>query len=119
MDRPQLDYARPARPAAGRLRRDAAGRAALGIAGVAMCLVATGFGLVVWVMTAPAVPRSSLVRLNAGMSAGQVTQLLGAPDSTTVDPDGSQTWTYSRMTWAYLTIDFDAGQTVTAVSHDD
>lgn len=114
-----LDYARPRRTASGGVSWVTTGKATFVIAGSALALVAAGLAAVLWVMNAPAVPRSSLAKLRVGMTAPEVTQVLGTPDTRTAQPDGSQTWTYSRMTWAYLTVDFDANQTVVAFEHDD
>ena len=91
---------------------------------VAICLVAVAVAAVlfvaypIWVMNAPAVPAWKMARLQVGMSKDQVRQLLGEPGRRDLQDDGSETWTYSRMTWAILYVDFDPQGKLAGFVHD-
>lgn len=80
-------------------------------------IVLVGFSF--WVMNAPAVPLSKLARLHPGMSKADVQHLLGKPNSQVTHDDGSELWTYTRMTWAILYIQFNEQGELTSFDHDE
>jgi outer membrane protein assembly factor BamE (lipoprotein component of BamABCDE complex) len=61
-----------------------------------------------WVMEAPAASPSKMDALRAGMTKAEVKELLGSGHSTHPMADGSESWVYTRFTWAILYVDFDA-----------
>src|SRR5262245_31867344 len=75
-------------------------------------------GFPIWVGNAPAAPLSKMSQLRSGMSQAEVRQLLGEPGSRHVYDDGSESWAYSRMTWAILYVEFDPQGKLTDFRHD-
>ena len=71
-----------------------------------------------WCGFSPAVPYARLAQLSVGMSADEVTALLGQPRLTRNMPDGSHQWTYGmKMKRHVLMIDFISQLKVRGYGH--
>lgn len=55
--------------------------------------------------------------LHVGMSAADLVEALGEPTSKHPNADGSESWSYSRMTWTTYNVRLDSQGTV--VGHDE
>ena len=71
-----------------------------------------------WCGFSPAVPYARLAQLSVGMTAEQVTALLGRPRLSKHMSDGSHQWTYGmKMKRHVLMIDFSPEQKVRGYGH--
>lgn len=88
------------------------------VVGVPTAALSIAVALGVWCLCAPAIPHSKMKQMHSGMSTAEVTSLLGAPGGRDPGSDGSQTWRYTRMTWAIFTVDFGPDGKVVGFDHD-
>jgi hypothetical protein len=85
-------------------------------------LIAVGLvSFAAWSCNSPAVDLGALNRLQAGMTKGQVQEILGEPDEevSTSSTPGSQWWYKHPFKWYALRIDFTEDGTLLRYIHDD
>jgi hypothetical protein len=87
-------------------------------AGIILFLSLAWLAYPTWVMQAPAIPYWRMNAMKQGMDRQEVQDLLGTPTSRHADLDGSETWTYSRGTWAIFYVYFSPEGVVKEYVHD-
>jgi hypothetical protein len=86
--------------------------------GLFVVVIGVCIGWPVWVMEAPAVPQHRIAALQTRMLKIEVQRSLGEPTGRYSNVDGSESWTYSRGTWAILHVYFDRTGSLTHWVHD-
>ena len=75
-------------------------------------------GWPVWVMNAHGVASRHLTSIRVGMTAADVTELLGNPDKAYPAAAGGESWVYDRGTWCMINLHFSANGVVVDWGHD-
>jgi hypothetical protein len=82
------------------------------VASVVLAATAVGLlfgGYLLRSFNRPPFPLERLERLEPGMTAVQVREVLGEPDSVEGEADGAETWAYARtLSWPIVNVYFDS-----------